>query len=52
MDQQPTYKIIEEYTSGWEEKYSSLTRDQVKEKYDYLMSQGVNPERIKIVRIS
>lgn len=49
--EEPLYKIEEECTTGWEESFTSLTKEQAKEKYEYLLYRGVNPDRIKITRI-
>lgn len=48
----PLYKIEEESTSGWHEVGTSLTRDECEQIYNSLLDDGVNPNRIKIARIS
>ena len=48
----PLYKIEEESTSGWHEVGTSLTRDECEQIYNRLLDDGVNPNRIKIARIS
>jgi hypothetical protein len=45
------YAIDQEFTDGWKRKFSSLTRKQAEEKYNFLLSRGTSPDRIKIVRI-
>ena len=48
----PLYKIEEESTSGWHEVRTSLTKKECEEVYDSLLDDGINPKRIKIIRIS
>ena len=45
------YAIDQEFTDGWKRKFSSLTQEQAEEKYNFLLSRGTSPDRIKIVRI-
>ena len=46
------YRIEEESTTGWEtyDELVKLTREQCQEKYDILISQGSNPNYLRIVR--
>ena len=45
------YRIEEECTSGWEEYKTNLTKEEVKEEYEFLINEGYPPSRIKITRI-
>jgi len=45
------YKIEEESTSGWHEIKTSLTKEECKKEYDNLLSDGINPKRIRIIRV-
>tara|TARA_B100001057_G_C22526102_1_gene823895 strand:- start:457 stop:621 length:165 start_codon:yes stop_codon:yes gene_type:complete len=46
------YKIEEEATSGWSlyENYRHLTKEQAQEKISFLMSNGINPEHLRVIR--
>lgn len=49
---QQFYQIHEESTQGWElidSSYSHLTKDECKVKIEFLLSQGYNPERLRVV---
>ena len=48
------YNVLEEQTNGFfppDTSYTSLTRVVASQKYESLLSQGVSPDSIKIVRI-
>ena len=48
------YNVLEEQTNGFfppDTSYTSLTRVVASQKYESLLSQGVSPNSIKIVRI-
>ena len=45
------YKIEEQCTSGWEEVVTSLTKEECKLYYEKMLSEGVNPRRLKIIKI-
>ena len=45
------YKIEEEQTIGWTLIKSDITKEECKEQYDKLISDGVSPQRIKITRL-
>ena len=48
------YNVLEEQTNGFfppDTSYTSLTRVEASQKYESLLSQGVSPNSIKIVRI-
>ena len=51
-DDNKLYRIEEESTTGWEtyDELVKLTKEQCKEKYDILISQGSNPNYLRIVR--
>lgn len=47
------YRIEELGTSGWEVVESTavkMTQEKTKEMYEYLLRQGCNPERLRVVR--
>ena len=44
------YTIQEQLTVGWTDLETNLTKEQCKQKYNYYLSQGVNPERIRFIR--
>lgn len=54
MSEEPLYQLLEESTSGWfvVDNGSNLTKDQCSKLYDILLSQGANPQRLKIVRVA
>ena len=48
------YNVLEEQTNGFfppDTSYTSLTRVVASQKYESLLSQGVSPDSIKIVRV-
>ena len=48
------YDVLEEQTNGFfapDSSYSSLSRAEATQKYDFLLSEGISPENIKIVRV-
>tara|TARA_B100001989_G_scaffold200536_1_gene148999 strand:+ start:307 stop:747 length:441 start_codon:yes stop_codon:yes gene_type:complete len=48
------YDVLEEQTNGFfapDSSYSSLSRAEATQKYEFLLSEGVSPENIKIVRV-
>ena len=48
------YNVLEEQTNGFfppDSSYTSLTRVGASQKYEDLLSQGVSPDSIKIVRV-
>ena len=50
---EPTYRIEEDATSGWtvfDEKSSKLTKAQAQQRLNELMSEGVNPNTLRLVR--
>lgn len=54
MSEEPLYRLLEESTSGWfvVDDGDNLTRDQCSNLYKILLSQGANPQRLKIVRVA
>lgn len=55
MENQKFYKLVEEGTNGWHPPTESdyrLTKEQVTERYNDLIREGVSPDRLKIVRVS
>lgn len=49
---EPLYQIQEEGTDGWFllENYENLTKEKCSEVWKSLISEGYNPNRLKIVR--
>lgn len=49
---EPLYKIEEEGTNGWYllDNYQNLTKEKCFETWNYLLKEGYNPNRLKIVR--
>ena len=48
------YNVLEEQTNGFfppDTSYTSLSRVEASQKYESLLSQGVSPDSIKIVRV-
>ena len=45
------YVLQEEGTTGWENITSPLTREDCSSQYKFQVSQGTNPERLRIVRV-
>ena len=48
------YNVLEEQTNGFfppDTSYTSLSRVGASQKYESLLSQGVSPDSIKIVRV-
>ena len=48
-----TYKIEEEGTNGWalvDESYQKLTKERCSELLEGLLSKGVNPNYLRVVR--
>jgi|TARA_B100001094_G_scaffold144170_1_gene139680 hypothetical protein len=46
------YKVLEFTTTGWEvpnSEFRKLTKEDAKQKIDYLLSEGTSPSRIKAV---
>jgi len=54
MSEEALYELREEGTTGWSvvDDGSNLTKDQCYDLYQFLLSQGVNPQRLKIVRVA
>lgn len=50
MEQQKLYRVEEFETSGWTVLYSSLPKNEAQNLYEGLLSEGVSPKRIRIVR--
>ena len=53
-DTEKLYNVLEEQTNGFfppDSSYTSLTRVGASQKYESLLSQGVSPDSIKIVRV-
>ena len=53
-EDQRLYDVLEEQTNGFfapDSSYSSLSRAEATQKYEYLLSEGVAPDNIKIVRV-
>lgn len=53
-EENPLYNLLEEGTSGWfiVDNGNNLTREQCSKLYDFSLSQGVSPRRLKIVRVA
>ena len=51
---EPLYQIQEEGTDGWYllENHQNLTKEKCSEVWKSLISEGYNPNRLKIVRTS
>jgi hypothetical protein len=47
----PLYKVQEEGTNGWGDVCEPCTKKECKVHYDSLLREGVNPQRLKIVRV-
>ena len=45
------YKIQEQDTTGWNDITQLLTKEDCKIQYDFHISQGTSPERLKIVKV-
>ena len=46
------YRVMEFTTTGWEipgDEYRQLTKERAKEMIDYLLNEGVSPDKIKAV---
>tara|TARA_Y100000004_G_scaffold52818_1_gene58666 strand:+ start:2687 stop:2851 length:165 start_codon:yes stop_codon:yes gene_type:complete len=46
------YKVMEFTTTGWEvpgDEYKGLTKERAKELINYLLNEGVSPDKIKAV---
>ena len=44
------YKVMELTTQGWavpNTNFTKLTKEQAKQKIDYLLNEGISPDRIK-----
>ena len=54
MSEEALYELREEGTNGWfvVDNGSNLTKDKCYNLYQFLLSQGVNPQRLKIVRVA
>ena len=53
-DTEKLYNVLEEQTNGFfppDTSYTSLSRVGASQKYESLLSQGVSPDSIKIVRV-
>ena len=53
-DTEKLYNVLEISTNGMnppDSSFTSLSRAEATQKYEYLLSEGVNPENIKIVRV-
>lgn len=50
MEQQKLYRVEEFETSGWTVLYSSLPKNEAQNLYEGLLSEGISPKRIRIVR--
>ena len=53
-DTEKLYNVLEEQTNGFfppDSSYTSLSRVGASQKYEDLLSQGVSPDSIKIVRV-
>ena len=53
-DTEKLYNVLEEQTNGFfppDTSYTSLSRVEASQKYESLLSQGVSPDSIKIVRV-
>ena len=47
----PLYKIQEQDTTGWNDITEPLTKEDCKVQYDFYISQGTAPERLKIIKV-
>ena len=45
------YKIQEQDTTGWNDITELLTKEECKVQYDFCISQGTAPERLKIIKV-
>lgn len=45
------YKVQEEQTSGWVDVCQPCTKEQCKQEYESLLREGINPQRLKIVKV-
>jgi len=45
------YKIQEEGTSGWVDITEPLNKELCKDKYEELLREGINPKRLKIIKV-
>lgn len=45
------YKIQEDATTGWVDITGPLSKEDCKVQYDYQLSQGTPPDRLKILRV-
>lgn len=54
MSEETLYELLEEGTNGWFSVYNgkNLTKEQCTKLYYSLLSQGVSPQRLKIVRVA
>jgi len=46
------YKVMELTTQGWAvptDEFKKLSKEQAKQKIEYLLSEGISPDRIKAV---
>ena len=52
---EPLYRIEEQSTTGWhdwDEDQPSMSKDQCQALYKRLINDGINPDDLKIVRVS
>ena len=45
------YKIQEQDTTGWNDITQSLSKEECSKEYNFHISQGTPPERLKIIRV-
>ena len=48
---EPLYKIQEQDTTGWNDITEPLTQENCKVQYDFHISQGTAPNRLKIIKV-
>jgi hypothetical protein len=46
------YKVQELSTSGWFDTTGPLNKDECKTQYEKQLSEGISPERLRVVRVS
>jgi len=48
MTEEPRYKILQNYTGGWEAVADGVTKEQCDEILNTLLAGGINPEYLKV----
>jgi hypothetical protein len=47
----PLYKIQEEGTNGWSDICKPSSKEECMKQYDSLISEGINPIRLKVIKV-